>query len=103
MKIKWAELHTPLFLGGTNLQSKLDPHKRTGLEMEYDRSEKELIVRWNGETAIIPTTNVASMIEGEVAARGKTESVTPPSKITAQVSTPQDHVFAGAGHGKTGK
>lgn len=104
IKIKWAELHTPLFLAGTNLQTKLDPHKRHGLEMVYNRSEKELLVTYdNGEkkeTAIIPTTNVATMIEGEVNHRHKVEPVAPITKITAQVETPQSHVHAGMGHGK---
>lgn len=108
IKIKWAELHTPLFLAGTNLQTKLDPHKRHGLEMLYDRSEKELLITYdNGdkkETAIVPITNVASMVEGQIAARPVVEPVKPiTAKITAQVDSPQSHVFAGEGHGKSGR
>jgi len=108
IKIKWAELHTPLFLADANLGQKLDPHKRPALKMEYNRPERELLVTYTHgtktETAIIPTTNVVCMIEGEIAQRPQVEPVKPiTAKITAQVETPQSHVFAGVGAGKTGK
>lgn len=61
IKLKYAELHTALFLAGTNLGLKLDPRQRSGLEIEYDRTEKELWVHWNGGFALVPSTNVASM------------------------------------------
>lgn len=107
IKIKWAKLHTTLLLSGTNLQDTLDMHKRDGLEMLYDRAAGELLVTFdNGqkkESAIIPVTNIAVMIEGEVEKKPKVEPVKPITRATAQVETPQSHVFAGAGHGKTGK
>ena len=62
MTLKYASLHNPLFLGGTNLQDKLDISKRTGIQLVYDRKEKELLIKWNNEVAIIPYSNVASMI-----------------------------------------
>jgi hypothetical protein len=83
--IDFAELHTALFLNGTNLQMKLYTegarkdnkgttiHGRAGLTLRYDRAEKELLVTFNGVTAIIPSSNVASM--------------TLPSKITAPILT----------------
>ena len=98
--LKHAELHNPLFLSGTNLQMKLDPSKRDGLDLVYDREEKELLVTYKDDTAIIPSSNVASMIPGTVV---KPKAIThhAVATIKAQVSTPQDHVFAGPGQGKT--
>ena len=68
MKIElvFAELHTALFLAGTNLGLKLNKThtglgQRTGLHLIYDREEKELLVYWNKSLAIVPSTNVASM------------------------------------------
>lgn len=98
--VEYAELHTPLFLAGTNLGQKLDPHKRRGLIMVFDDDKKRLIVTWNGKHANIPEANVASFVEGKVVEPVK---VVPPKTgpMVAQVATPQDHVFAGAGHGKS--
>lgn len=144
IKLKFAELHSPLFLAGTNLQMKLDPAKRDGkMTLEYDREEKELIVSFEVkgkvERAIVPVSNVVSMWPEEfgevyvdpripgreaakatvpslgraqehdkiVAERAKAEqeqkrmTVTP--RPSAQVSTPQAHVFAGPGGGETGQ
>lgn len=102
LDIKYAELHTALFLKGTNLGLKLNPHHRGGLILKYDREARELLVSFNGETAIIPTTNVASMVEGKQPDR-KEEVKEPFVAKTAQVSSPMQHVFAGPGHGKSGK
>lgn len=105
--IKTAELHNPLFLGGVNFQMKLDISKRVGTTMTYDRVEKELIVTYNGNVAIIPSSNVASMCPVNPADVGvavqapsrthKTLSpaiVAPVGKAKAQVSDPtRDPVF----------
>lgn len=104
ISMKFAELHTPLFLAKKNLGTRLDreKHGMHSLKLVYDRAEKELLVTWNDETAIIPTTNVVSMIEGTPLAHLNAVQA-PKGKIEAQVATPQMHVFAGEGHGKTGK
>ena len=116
ISIKYAELHNPLFLGGTNHQTKLDPSKRQGLKLTYDRAEKELIVEFNGHVALIPTSNVASLslsdpadIGLKVASKPVTEPKTHVSyPMTAgidraQVSDPtRDPVFA-AQPGQTGQ
>ncbi len=65
MNLRFAELHTPLFFAGINMGSKLDPTKRTGLVLTYDRVERELVVQYSGRTCIIPRENVASMEEVE--------------------------------------
>ncbi len=122
IEIEFAELHNPLFLAGTNLQLKLEPAKRTGLKLEYDRAEKELLVTYNGKTAIVPTTNVSSMTPATkpvviaVPSQQAAANMSDPERdkivaaqqaagkqprVTAQVSGPHDHVFAGPGHGKS--
>jgi hypothetical protein len=104
--IKYAELHNPLFLAGTNLQTKLDPSnsKYAAIRMQYDRVEKELLVYWNGVVGIIPSSNIACMIEGlpEIKAPQFTHPIVA-GISSAQVETPMSHVHAGFGHGKTGK
>ncbi len=64
--LKFAELHNALFLAGKNFGLKLDPTKLTGLKLEYDRAEKELLVYWADEVGIIPSSNVACMTAGIV-------------------------------------
>lgn len=105
IELKFAELHNPLFLGGKNLQVKLDGHHHPGIEIHYDRAEKELLVRWNCETGIVPISNVACMIPGSAKKRDVPLShpMTVNAGRTAQVSTPYGHVHAGPGAGKTGK
>lgn len=101
-EIKWAELHSPIFVGGTNLSAKLDPTKRTGLRMEYDEDLRHLYVTWNNATARIPEPSILSMIEGATKEdKPKPSPVQGGKPIKAQVSTPQDHVHAGMGAGKT--
>lgn len=113
MKIElcFAELHTPLFLGGTNWGHKLDAMKNSKgkITLFYDRAEKELIVGAAGRIAIIPTSNVVSMTPIEIAEidalaekikeaqveLGKPTIYNKPGpKPKAQVSGPHDHVFA---------
>lgn len=107
IELSFAELHNPLFLAGTNLQMKLIPEKRSGLKLFYDREEKELLVEWQGETAIVPSSNVSSM----TARLGPVKEAKPVApnpelaraRLSAQVSSPQSHVHAGPGHGETGQ
>lgn len=99
--IKWAELHSPLFLAGTNLQQKLDPTKRAGLVMEFDEHNHQLYVTYNGQTARVPEPSILSMIEGTIAPREIPKVVIPSGKaVKAQASGPTDHVFAGPGMGE---
>lgn len=112
--LKFAELHAPLFLAGKNFGLKLEPgsHKHTGMVLVYDRAEKELLVTWMGEEAIVPVSNVATMtVKERTAIRSEPladmarqpHSANALSKATAQVHTPQSHVHAGPGHGDTGQ
>lgn len=105
INVQFAELHTPLFLGGKNFGMKLDTSKLAGLKMTYDRAEKELIVEWNKKTAYLPSANVASY--EEVSAKEEKPVVTHQSHpmkkgiASAQVQTPMGHVFQGEGSGQT--
>lgn len=104
LELKFVELHSPLFLSGTNLGVKLDPSKRTGMILSYFREDKELHVFWNKETAIIPTTNVVAMVPGKAAMHIPQHTHPIVAGISsAQVETPYGHVHAGPGHGKKGK
>ena len=89
MKIKFAELHSPLFFGSRNFSTKLDVVRYAGLRLDYDRKEKELIAVYNNQMAIIPSSNVASMVidDGVVDAARPINPI--PIKVKAQASTPQ--------------
>ncbi len=107
VNLKFAELRQPLFLAGKNFGIKLEPkkHDHAGMTLVYDRAEKELLIGWKGEEAIIPTANVASMtIDALPATEPEPEMARPMrAKVSAQVDTPQSHVFAGPGGGTTGQ
>ncbi len=87
VELEFAELHNPLFLSGTNLQLKLMPdgvkHGRAGLHIHYDRAEKELIVEFNGKTAIVPATNVSSMTIKEKPAEVMRAPIMKPAQVLA--------------------
>ena len=100
--IEWAELHSPLFLNGTNLQMKLDPTKRVGLKMAYDEDKGHLFVSYGGKTARLPQSSVLCMVEAEVRAPVEAKKTKPLQTLNAQVETPMSHVHAGPGAGQTG-
>jgi hypothetical protein len=103
LQLKFAEVKTPCFIGGKNHGLKLDPTRSGGLELVYDRQEKELHATFNGETVIIPSGDIARMVEGVPTLRAP--QVSHPMTagiISAQVETPMSHVHAGHGHGKSG-
>lgn len=102
--LKFAELHNPLFLAGKNHGMKLDPGRFAGMKLLYNRAEKELIVEWEGERGIIPSSNISCMVEGEVVKKEPQHTHPIIAGISsAQVSTPYGHVHEGPGAGKTGK
>ncbi len=124
VKVGFAQLHGDLFVNGRALAKGgvhhiLDPQHIAGLSMVYDTVEKELIVTYNGVTAHVPSTNVASYIPGtapdrkiiqttspQVANIGHAQVETPSTRVQnpqPQVETPMSHVHKGKGHGKTGQ
>lgn len=104
LQLKFAEVKTPCFIGNKNHGLKLDPTRSGGLILQYDRKEKELHATYNNETVIIPSGDIARMIEGEVVMRAPDHHHTMYLNVsgTAQVETPMSHVHAGHGHGKSG-
>jgi hypothetical protein len=105
INLEFAELHTPLFLGGKNFGNKLNANSRTAITLIYDQTEKELWVAYAGKGAIIPTSNVVSMTPGtpdnqtvSIGDRkqeqvGKTGKFNANPSAKAQVSSPTHHVF----------
>lgn len=59
VSVKFAELHTPLFLNGI-LGQKLSPASRTGMILTWDEDKNHLVVIYKGDVAFIPSTNVQS-------------------------------------------
>lgn len=103
--VQVAYLHSPHFhvsgITGKSLGERLDTRQDKSIELFYDRDAKELEITWAGRTCFIPESNVKSyfpFVDGEVI---ETKKVVPVGVIKAQVSTPQDHVFAGEGRGKS--
>lgn len=104
IQLDFAELHNPLFLNGTNLQMKLDPKNKQGLSLTYDRTEKELIVTYNGKIAIVPASNVSSMTPTDPLVLGPLKVAAPAPQlkpistgkpVKAQVQDPtRDAVFS---------
>lgn len=92
MKLKSVELHTPIMLGGKNFGTKIYTVSPTGaslgIEMRYDRKERELLLVFNGQTAIVPVGNVASMVEDDGKYTYKKPIVPSGGVIKAQVSVP---------------
>lgn len=62
-KVIFAETHTPLFINGINLSTKLDPARRQGLAMEYDEDRRVMYVSINGHRATVFEANIAYIIE----------------------------------------
>lgn len=90
IELEFAELHNPLFLNGTNLGMKLTPALKGGLKIAYDRTEKELLVQFNGKTAIVPVSNVSSMTPVAKAAQAPVEQ---PKSIQQPTSIEQEMDF----------
>ncbi len=116
IELRFAELHAPLFISdekhqGKNFGMKLDHVKHRGIKLEYDRDAQELLVTWEGREAIVPLTNVISMQPATTAPatvikapiNTKQSPGSPLAKASAQVATPQGHVFEGPGKGQTGQ
>jgi hypothetical protein len=104
MKLRSIQLHTPLFLGRTNLGDKLDTSKREGLAIEFRPAEQMVYVTFNAETGMIPSSGISCMIPDEPQAILTAPKPQLKSKqaITAQVSTPQGDLMT-PGKGRTGQ
>lgn len=112
--IKFAEVHTPLFMGGVNHGVKLEKDKR-GMKLVYDREHEELYIFHAGNIGIIPKGNVAIMVPtnplelgftpeevlgvGTIATQASTQTAQPvhkgPGRPKAQVSHPVESAVFG--------
>ena len=103
--VGYAKLHDDLFLNGKNFGKGLDSNRHSGIKIEYDQEEKELLVTWMGILAHIPSTNVASYTPGPAIDRKVSQLASPQVAGigSAQVESPMSHVHAGLGAGRTGK
>jgi hypothetical protein len=102
--VEFAALHAPHFhLSGANLTDKLDTRSRAGMKLEWEDERRRLYVTWQGCEMMVPEANVKALAFH--APKKINPVTTPPSTLegrkSAQVSTPQSHVFAGVGHGKS--
>lgn len=116
VKLEKVVLHgtPPLFLGGSNLGLQIETDRRKDVTMIYDRQEKELHISLVKQVAgkpktysvILPYTSAFAMFpvdeQAEQEKAGVPKEVGPvpkKGKVTAQVSTPMSHVFAGEKNG----
>lgn len=103
--VELAHLNAPHFhITGKSLGERLDTRVMRDLKLEWDDETKELAITWGGRTGYAVSSNVKAYFPFD--AIPLHPSLSPPQlpkleKRTAQVSTPQDHVFAGPGGGKT--
>lgn len=88
MKLKYLELHKPLFFAGRNFTEKLDGKRFTDIRMDYDAKERMVHVVYNGSVCYIPIESVHSMIELDSQPVAEPVKATFMGKIKAQVSTP---------------
>jgi hypothetical protein len=66
--------------------------------------DKELVVKFKNQTAIIPNTNIVYMIPEGVPVVEQAQVIhRAAAVVNAQVETPSSHVTAGLGKGKTGQ
>lgn len=115
LDVIFVHLHNPLFFARKNWGEKIDIRNtaKGKVSLVYDRDTEELEIKCEGSTAFIPKSNIVSYEpmpqEVEVQAIKLLEPVINPlvnkakpgPKTKAQASSPTDHVFAGAGAGKT--
>jgi len=109
--VGFVHLHGPLFFAGKNFKDRIDVRSDKtpdgqALSMEYDRNEKELVIRGGKYESFIPSSNIVSyaalsMVK-KIPQAQTTSNVTANPSLNAQVSGPHDHVFAGLGQGQTG-
>lgn len=111
LKIKAVETHTPVFLNGKNLGTKLDS-KNPGLSnmiLSYDEDTKRVWVEWNGAACFLTETGIHTLHPHPKDLKGfgyklQNELITPNSKPfaatpqvsnvsqTAQIETPMQRV-----------
>lgn len=95
IKVSFAELHSPMFLAGVNLSTKLDPQQRRDLVLAYDRVEKELHVTLGGKTACVPSSSLVHYVPAnaeQAVAPVITQHKAQKHPVNAQISDPSRDV-----------
>jgi hypothetical protein len=100
MKLQFLHTHTPLFVGKKNMPEKIQSFQVKDVEMSFDQKNGLVLVKYNGETALVPLSNVAAMIAAPAEARQQPPLKAVAQAVDAQVSSPTGHVFAGPGKGQ---
>lgn len=111
VNLRFVMLHDPMFLNATNLGTKLDPTKRAGLFLQFDKKEREVVVWYNGKPQSVKNWAGIEPFDYKdmgwelpsvkIKQQPPAEAAQPNPTIQAQVSTPHSHVFAEA-PGQTG-
>lgn len=110
LNLKFIETHSDLFMAGTNMGKKIDvtAHKFRGIYLQYDPKNEFYLVWFKNELSRLPKTSVHNDIpldvkdtkyehpKFEIETKAPQATPTANPSITAQVSTPHDHVFANA-------
>ena len=110
-ELKFAELQTPLFMEGVNHGVKLNPANK-GIKLYWDDEMDKLMVVFKNKVSFQPMANVASFTPADnsplhafalspevqslkfpVAQAAPAQVTKKPGRPSAQVSTPQSHVF----------
>lgn len=106
INLKFVELHTPYFLAGTNLGSKLDITKKPDLFLQHDVKKGRIVVWYKDQMGYFSDVNAGNIVPIDIQDSGyekpsikvvqkkPQEAAQPNLNIKAQVSTPHDHVFS---------
>lgn len=108
--VELAYLNGPHFhvtgKSGINMKDRLDTRDKSlaGLKLEWDPATKELAITYMGRTGYVVSSNVRAYFPFAESPVAEVKPLPKPEAsgkvITAQVETPQSHVFAGPGGGK---
>lgn len=105
INLEFVELCAPLFLAGKNCSTKIMANEKTGFTLVYDRTEKEVLITYNGKTGIVPFARCEHVTPIQDAAVLKPEASVPQQQVgktgkfnanpsaKAQVGSPTSHVF----------
>lgn len=106
--VEIATLHNPWFhrtgaTAGKSLGVRLDTREQKDLKLEWDSDSRMLSITWGGRTGYAMDANVAGIFPFDDQLPAPVTKLPPPAikrQVSAQVSGPHDHVFAGPGGGK---
>jgi hypothetical protein len=62
IELNFAETHSPIFMNGKNLGTKLFPEKTTGLKLWFNEDKDRLEIEYNKVMACTPSSSVLTWI-----------------------------------------